>query len=1085
MGLNELRPTFDGPAGAGPEALAPESAGPLFPKKAELSTDPRLIHADELLADLASTDAFRITPSLKAAEARPFGRYPGEPQAIPANKLLGEFKGSLDSAHAAILGGNPEASIEGLQSALDAIHGIGAMPLSPASVDIGWIEQGKLGSIDPSSLSASNAIAPESEPEETIAPLHAWLPDGVDQEALSRLTFSYAELTSDRADQRKALHYLDLLIENLPNPLKGDRTSPRQRLLRMFALIYTGRALDKSRTVQEAIRHYEEALEINDIHTPGIEEARLIAYAELINLHFKRAYKLSAERKTERFMRHIDEIVRLRGAIEQKLSHEAHRDALVTLRQDIARSFWHLGMVGKAYEELLGTQTVYASSKGIETFRELVSNSGLPEKIQGKIINKYTKDGTSLRNSNEITPLSPISKAWLWTINAIRNASRGKTWDTVKVWTGGAAIAAGAAYAFSSGDASAGEMLAAAGAGAAITDGAIRFANGASSPRTKEAVDLGLNDIPVTQAFRHAAGFAASALLPYALMGGSIPGLGALDSVPVIGGIIEPSVGSELAAGSIYGPGALVTGAIDTTFGEVTAIADAFRQGGAVDAAASYAGRLGDSHLGSTLVAAYSTYRDAIGSALDGTLFSHIASSAKSAMSSDAANIAFNSYKASALGYYALARLSPKFRENMNWLGPAFVPGGLFLAADMGAALGAFPGYVDIGPLHNVPMNLVGTAAVGAGYQVLGQTLIGNKGLKELQWYNLIGCGLIINGYVGVSNNFNPAVESSTFGQMFAESIGRQIGMLPIIAAHGAMLMVDPRRFAENKVARLLFYDHFGNVSRIALGQLLGAGWSGFVPVLAGVSIGFFFTNSMLGRTFNDLAGSRPAALSFAAMLKNAKGVADEGVMRAMERSLRRLPAAPQLTKMSPETLTLPFRAFYHSIRGRKLAGYMLPEQKTYAMISDLLMGEPGSGGLTGTQVETLISATEKFLGRPEDADVARGLTYVLAASRNGPHGQRIEAFLNNNRDVHARLRIERDVKPLPAERGPKEDRILGILRHPYRVCPEEHISTMEEAHAAAEESMLAQQLGAAGAVGAGMVAANVPLIPYMNTPVF
>jgi len=1080
MGLDTLRPTTERPVGAGPKALAPKSAGLLFPEKAELSTDPRFIHSDELLSDLVSTDAFRIVPSDKAAEARPFGRYPGESSPVPVNKLLGEFRGSLKTAHAAILGGNQMASIEGLESALDAIHGIGSMPPPKPASELAWIEQGKLGSIDPSSVSASNASAETPVLDDTVAPLHAWLPDGVDQEALARLTFSYAELTADMKDQRRSLHYLDLLIENLPDPLKGDKTSPRQRLLRMFALIYTGRALDKSRTVQEAIKHYEEALEINDLHTPGIEEARFIAYAELINLHFKRAYKLSAEKKVERFMRHVNEIVRLRGAIEDKLSHETHRDALVTLRQDIARRFWHLGMVEKAYEELLGIQSIYGGDRGVETFRETISSSALPAKIQSEILDRYVSEGGGLKAADEIRPLSPITKAWLWAINAVKNAHRGKTWDTVKTWTGGAAIAAGAAYAFTGGDASVGELLAAAGTGAAITDGAMRLANGASSPRTKEAAQLGLNDIPATQAFRNAAGFAASTLLPYALMGGSIPGLGALDSLPVIGGIIEPSVGSELAAGSLYGPGVLVTGAIDTAFSEAATIADAFRNGASLDAAAGYASHLGESHLGSTIVAAAHTYQNAITSVFDGSLFANIAASTKSAVNSDAANIAFNSYKAGSLGYYAAARLSPKFRERMNWLGPAFVPGGLALAADLGDALGAYPGYMDIGPLNNVPMNLVGTAGVGALYQILGQTLIGNRGLKEIQWFNVLGAALVINGYVGASSNFDPAVRSETLGQMMAESIGRQVGMLPIIAAHGVMLMVDPRRFAENKAARLLFYDHFGNMTRIAMGQ-----WEGFLPVLAGVSIGFFFTNSMLGRTFNDLAGSKPAALSFAAMLRNAKGTADEGVMRAMERSLRRLPAAPQLTKMSPETLTLPFRAFVHSLRGKKLANYMLPEQKTYAMISDMLMADSGNNGLTETQVETLISATEKFLERPDDADVARGLTFVLAASKNGPHGDRIKTFLNRNRDVHARLRIERDVEPLPEARGPKEDRILGILRHPYRVCPEEHISTMEQAHLAAGQSMLAQQLGAAGIVGAGMVAANVPLIPYVNTPVF
>jgi len=1036
MGLDHLRPTSQGPVGSRPKAATPGSAGPLFPENTELSTDPRLFHAGERLAELATLDVFRIHPGLRAYEARPFGAYPGEGPAIPADELLEKFKASLDATRQALARGDRAEGIAGLEGALADINGLGEM-------------------------------------DGAQAPLHSWFPENAGLKALSDLTFCYAELLGEEDDQRRLIHNLDLLLENLPNPLKGDRTTPDERLLRMFALIYTGRALDRSRTIQEAIKHYEEALEINDLHTPGIEKARLIAYAELINLHFKRAYKLSSEKKTDRFIKHADEIVRLRGAIEEKLSVDEHRAALIILRQDLARRFWHLGLVERAYGELYGIQSKFGSEKGIETLVEIVKSSGLPENIQNNIIARYS-DGNSLRAPGDLEELPLTAKALLWASNSIKNSTRGKTWDTVKAWGAGALLGAGAVLAFSAGDASTADLLMGAGTGAAIVDGGVRLYNGANSPRTREAVGLGLSAIPATQGFRHAAGFAANTLLPYALMGGQIPGLGSLESLPLIGGLVEP--GSALAAGSLYGPGALVTGTIDTLFHEAALIADVMRDGSPLQAAASYANHLGDSTLGSTLAAAYSTYGNALHSTLDGTLGLRIGTAVQSAIHSDALNVALNGYKGLSLGYYAASRFSPKFREKMNWLGPAFVPGGLAIAADLGDALGAYPGYVDIGPLHDIPANLIGTAGVGALYQILGQTLIGNRGLKEVQWFNVLGAALVINGYVGVSSNFDPAMRSETLGQMIAESVGRQIGMLPIIAAHGAMLMVDPRRFAENKAARLLFYDHFGNVTRIALGQ-----WEGFLPVLAGVSIGFFGTNSMLGRTFNDLAGSKPAALSFAAMLRNAGGKADEGVMRALERSLRRLPAAPQLTKMRPETLTLPFRAFYHSILGKKLARYMLPEQKTYAMISDALMADPKNGGLNEAQLETLISATENFLSRPEDADVARGLTYVLSASKTGPHGERIDAFLNRNRDVHARLRIEREIGPLPQERGLKEQSLFRVLRHPYRVCPEQHLDMMEKAHANADQAVLASQLGSASMMGAGIIT-GASLMPYMTT---
>ncbi len=966
MLLENLNPTSQGPVA--PEYNAPEPAGQLFPKTSQFDHVPELLEARKMLDGLVKASAaFQIHPSLRSNQ----GPIEG------VENLFDRFGRAISAAHINAYHGLPRASLKALGNALDTIHHLVRRP------DL-----------------------------ERHAPLHSFLPRDLAIDTIARLTFSYTDLVlatpsqdASLAEINDAIHYLDLMQEALPNPLNGEKTTARERLLRMLGHIYTGRALNSSGTIQEAIKQYEQALEINDLHQQGIEDARLMAHVELIDLHLKRALKLHSERKTKRFLAHIDKVVELRGHIEEKLPIDTngYKNALIDLRANLAKGFWRLGLVERAYRELHGIKSKYDSLTGKKLLQEFISSSTVSEKQKQKTLARFIDDAGNLRDPDSLEKPSKALSSWLWVSNTVKNARRSKTWNTVTAWAGGSLASAGAVCAVTGGDASMTNLLAAAGAGAAAVDGALRLFNGASSAETQEATRLGLNTVSPSQAFLHAAGFAANTLLPYAIMGGRLPGLALLENVPILGGLIEPVHGSTLAEASLYGPGAIPAGVFDIIAGERSSLIT----------------------LGSTVSAAYaSTYANALGSIADGSILDRIRDGLSSRVFANAPNAALAAYEASAVGFYAASRFSPTFGEKFNKLGPLFVPGGIALAADLGDFLGANPGYVDVGPL-TLPMNLLGIASIGAGYQVLGQTLNGNRKLSEIQWFNVIGAAQVINLYVGASSNFDPSVHSSTFGQMVAESIGRQIGLLPIITIHGAMLMVNPRRFAQNKAARLLGYDHFGNVLRIALGP-----WDGFVPVLAGVTTGFLITNSLLGRTFNELAGSKPAANSFTAMLRNAGGHADESVLRALARSLRRLPVAAPLTKMNFETLTLPARALVNSIAGKKLARYMLPEQNNYRMIHDALVEE---GRLDGVQVETLLSAVSHYLQRPGDEDVARGLSYLLVTAQDGPHGEQISEFLNKHRSIYTRLRIDRNAPPLPLDPKAKEEMLWNALRYPYR----------------------------------------------------
>ncbi|MBN1282798.1 MAG: hypothetical protein JXA24_03385 [Proteobacteria bacterium] len=989
MVRTDLNPTFQRPVTA--QTHAPESAGHLLPEKSYPQIDPVLNEARSMLASLAEPGVFQINATLRTRDSRPFGAFPDDGPKLPVGHVLGVLIDSVSSAHASLAAGRRASSTKALGQALEALHSLGR------DADL-------------------------------LAPLHAWLPEEASQEALSRLSFSLAELATEEPQQRKVQHYLDLLIEELPDPLAGAATTPRQRLLRMLAHIYMGRSLNRSRTVQEAIKQYETALRINDLHQPGIEGARFRAYAELIELRFMRTAKLLSEVKFSRALAEVKEIVRLRGEVESRLPLDKpeYRDAMIAMRQEIGRRLWGLGLVSMAYGELRGIQEEHASALGKETLEEIISASPLSEKRKARLARHFIDESGSLKPIDELGDLSLGTRAWIWLTHTLKNARRRKPFNTFMTWAGGAAGAAGAVYAASCGEASFQDLLAASGAGAAIFDGATRLYNGAVASETGEAREIGLDDIGPAAAISNTAAFAGKSLLPYVIFGGQLPGLGAISEAPVIGRMIEAAPESMVAAGSLEGLGSIVSGAISALSSEAGAAVSALGASGA----AGYASHFSQTTLGSTLVAAIDTYRDAVSSVFDGSLFARAGRAASDLAGANGWQQGLAAYQAASLGYYAASRFSPSFRRSFNTIGPAFVPGGLLLAANIGAALGADPGYVTAGPV-TLPLNLIGTAAVGAGYQILGQTLIGNRGFKEIQWYNVLGAAGVINLYVGTSTNFAPLQKSESFSQMVAESVGRQIGMLPIIATHGAALMVNPHRFLQNKAARLLAYDHAGNLIRIASGH-----WDGFLPVLAGVSVGFLVTNSLLGCTFNDLAGSKPAAQSFRSMLANAGGEASPGVMRAMARSLRRVPPAAAVTKMSLDTLTLPTRVFVNSLRGKRLAPYMLPEENTYAMMHDAVMADPKEDGLTDLQMKTLLDATGKFLARPEDADVARGLMVTLSAAKGGPHAEKIARFFEQNRDVHARLRVDRRPIELPAERAAKKEALYALLKHPYRVCP-------------------------------------------------
>jgi|GEM_PF-4417855 len=959
-----------------------------------------------MISGLDHPELFRMNAALRARESRPFGLYPDDGPTIALDHAVGLLRDSLDSASEAILKENAAAAAHGLGSALQALH-------------------------TPSRDTPNSVVGPSGTPtlEEIVAPLHSWMPEDMSREVLARITFSFAEVAAGEASQRKVLHYLDLLIDELPDPLKGEKTTARQRLLRMLAHIYMGRSLAKSRTIQEAIKQYETALEINDLHEEGIEGARFRAYVELIDLRFTRAFKLLDDGKFRRALGEVKKVLALRDGVESRipLEREEYKNGMILLRQEIGRRLWDVGLVGMAYNELQGISERYGSEAGADTLMKIIDGAKLSDARKAKLrAHLFAADG-SLKDPSALGELPLSTKAAIFLTHTLKNARRYSSFNTFVTWLAGATAFAGAAFAATSGDAEFADLLAASGAGAAITDGAVRIYNGAQSLETKQAQRVGLNDIPVGRTLAHATAFAGKSLVPYVLFGGEIPALGAISDVPAIGGIVEAHQGSALASGSLNGLGTLVDGFVAGLSSEFqTALAAVADTGSA--GLTTYGGHVAQTTLGSTVGSAIDTYSSGVRSVFDGSFFASVADTARGIVGGTPPEMALDAYKVSSLGYYAASRFSKTFRKTFNWMGPAFVPGGLLLFADMGEALGANSHPLELGPITLPINNLVGTAAVGSGYQILGQTLIGNRSFKDIQWYNVIGAAGIINAYVGTSANFDPIVKSETFGQIVAESVGRQIGMLPIIVVHGGALMVDNKRFAQNKLARLVVTDNFSNSVRIALGE-----WEGFGPVLAGVSIGFFLTNSLLGRTFNDLAGSKPAALSFEGMLEKAGGHADEGVLKSLARSLRRIPPAAPITKMSSSTLTLPFRVFYQSLRGDKLGDYMIPEEKTYAMIHDALV----EGRLSEKQVGTLISATEQFLGRPDDTDVARGLTFILASTQDGHYSKAVKPFLRRNRDVHGRLRIPKDPFELPKRRAAKEAEIWRHLRHPYRVCPE------------------------------------------------
>lgn len=1045
---------------------APRSDGRPFPKDNHTNLpDAKFEAGRALISDLLVAQAFRINPGLRAREEhRVWGPYPDEGTPIPVDAALENLKGSLVDALAALNNDNRDLSVEHLEASLEALR----------------------------SLSIHN------DGEELVAPLYTMLPNDLRIEFLSRLAFAYAELVDDEDGQRRVQRYLDLLLGELPDPLADEVTTERQRFIRMFAHIYMGRSLDRSRTIQEAIAQLETALEINDIHQAGIEQPRVEAHAALIGLLVKRAHKLRSEKKFIRADEHVDRAIALRKQLEQRLGSgaEQYRDRLIEISGQLALELWCFGRVEEAYEELYDIQSRHGSDVGFRLFNDVIKASNFSPRKKAHLISRFTSKAKKLEAPGKVKPKALPARAVDWVSLSVLNARRKGTLDTAVGWLIGAGAGATAIYLAKKGQATGAEYLVGTSTTATIVDVLRRMLNGATSPQTKSAMRLGLNPNSALNITKGALAFSANTLIPWALFGGALPLAGAASDVPILGALINAAPDSAIASGSITGPGTLVANTISSVGHAVSNLID---PSSASEAAGNLSGATSGwekSTFGSTLGSGYGHYFDvlkgwfntainadsaawALGSfeaASVGSLLAykrfeafknlvdnnpvlskmkpiaalgtagagyHLATAINTnpLYATDGVDLAIKTFSASSLAYLLGYRLSDKFQKAVNEkaylrkLGPAALLGGLLGGANLGVALGAPAGNVDFG-VATLPLNSIGNAATGMFFSALGQTLIGNRRLRDLQYGHMLGAAYIINVYIGLSNNAVPAHRSEGL-EVIAESAARQLVMAPAILLHGALQRVDWRRYGENKLSRFLVTDHAGNGIRI-----MANGWGDAGPVALGTTASFAI-NLVLGRMFNECAGTKIAQSSFESLLRNAKGVAAEGDLKAFARALRRIPASAPITKLSKDTLLLPYHVIMRGRRGERLAPYMRPEEKSYRMLHEMLMSED----ITPTQVQTVLSATEQFLERPDDADLARGLMRILAASQTGHHGQQIRRFVREHRDVRTRLRLELDPEraKLPEDRRAKERAIWTELQHPYRVAPSEESYLPEE----------------------------------------
>jgi|GEM_PF-3547035 len=517
--------------------------------------------------------------------------------------------------------------------------------------------------------------------------------------------------------------------------------------------------------------------------------------------------------------------------------------------------------------------------------------------------------------------------------------------------------------------------------GATAAHAAGKVFHGLSAPETAEAFSAGYSQSDhLTDASKRILELGGT----FALFGGVIPGAGLLEDLGLLSHLLANSDGYR---GSFNGLGSLY------------ASLSSFAASNVSDAI----GMISNHGFSEGLISFWNDFssRSVFGSALEsGAKFwsGHGVSGDFSGLF--AMNDWWSLYRSASVTWSASTMAFPSLRERAMKLAPMLVP-----LVELGMLPGIFDFAVDLGTALDVDLyHAKRIALIGMGMQVLFHTMSGGS-IKNIDVANMGRGALVEQLYAGVGGKISPALMPEGFSGLFAASMGVQIMLAPIMAAHGILAKFNQHRMWQNKLLRSFSAESIGNFMRLALG------WNTWQGTLASGLMQAFVQCPWMTRVAQEPAGSSPQRGAFLSAIKppvktSGAGQAerDAEILKSADDLLKQAQVAgrrwPFLLPLTGKTLVERFPMFlalYFTWAKKPEPFDTYPEEKYYRMIYRALDAD-NKNALSAEHVKWYLSMLDVITRDldPELRDVRANLLVATYAAIKGPHREAIEDFFKN-----------------------------------------------------------------------------------------
>lgn len=514
---------------------------------------------------------------------------------------------------------------------------------------------------------------------------------------------------------------------------------------------------------------------------------------------------------------------------------------------------------------------------------------------------------------------------------------------------------------------------------------------GITSNEALQAFSTGHSD---TKVLKHILARTLELGMTYAFFGGVLPGVGELVDVPLLNHLVAASNGST---GQLVGPGAALGGLTYLTGNEIALAGQYISANGFSSGMGDYWNdRATTTVLGSSLNSGV-RLASKVSRYVANDMASDIAEALKQ-MANDplSAQSALRLYKAGAVGWAGATMVRPELREWMLQHNPkalramevAMLPASYLFGVDVGLTTGVnpFDAYVISG--------------IGMGSQVIVHGMGGGK-ISNLDLTNVMRNAMVPALYAGTGAQLVGAVEAKTLLDHFANSMGVQVGFIPIGFAHGLLLKFPLMRFWQNKAGRSFSAETIGNIGSLMMGY---STWYGslFREVMQQL-----VQCPWMSKVWQEPVAGAPQRAAFRG---TARPVVAEG-KTSVELAKEKLAAARSLEDMGkvagrrwrfmmPLTgntvvSTLPmFVAYPMTLMNKDEPFATIPEEKFYGMIYKEL-SRKDKNAMPSEYVEQYLENLHHMTMdlSPSRRDVRRNMLVATYAAREGRNGEAIKQF--------------------------------------------------------------------------------------------